>query len=668
MTRVLSTQVERMKRAAQHPSDVWEGGIFRGPAWITEENQIPYRALLPVWISQETGAVFAGEVLRPEDLDFARALDILAKGVLNSPYGGYRPGRLAVTDPSLAEYLRDRVSEIGIEVMQVERVEQVEAFLRHMGRETGGPISACGALDAPGVTVERMRAYADAAADFYRAGLWNHLTDIDLLRVESPVPNEDLAHFTVMGALGRIRGLMFVGSMEEFEALLEDDAPEERLLGGAVWGLSYGPLMDLPFPDADLWEDHGLAVADPEGYPCFLCVEDEELFSRPDDEELAFIEGLLRALAETTEDDLDGGRWTKSVRTFDGRTDITLALPGILDAPPIDIMDRSPTVHDRWSMERALLAIDQILEEKEFASEEDADAYLRSQMAGKSVPEFKIRNPREKALSIFYEALEAEGRLQIKLAREALAIDPDCTDAYVLLAECMPDPERRLELYFEGLKAGRRMIGEKTFEEEAGRFWETTKTRPYMRALAALAHFLRSIGFIDEAIERYRELLHLNPNDGQGIRYLLLPLLLEQGLDDAARDLLEEYDIDTSAAMIYGRALLAFREEGDSPSGREQLDAAIKRNPHMVKFLLGTAKIRDEYPEYYSLGSKEEAVACGPDLRPAWEKTPGAVAWLKARRRELKKAAGGSKRKGAQRRGRARPGRKSTRGGAESRR
>ena len=84
MTRVLSTQVERMKRAAQHPSDVWEGGIFRGPAWITEENQIPYRALLPVWISQETGAVFAGEVLRPEDLDFARALDILAKGVLNS--------------------------------------------------------------------------------------------------------------------------------------------------------------------------------------------------------------------------------------------------------------------------------------------------------------------------------------------------------------------------------------------------------------------------------------------------------------------------------------------------------------------------------------------------------------------------------------------------------
>jgi tetratricopeptide (TPR) repeat protein len=648
-----------MKRAPQHPNDVWEGGIFRGPAWITGEKRSPYRGLLAVWISHETGAVFAGEVLRPEELDPERALDVLAKGVLSSPYGGYRPGRLAVTDPSLAEYLRDRVSEINIEVMQVERVEQVEAFLRLMARETVGPVSACGALDAPGVTAERMRTYADAAADFYRAGLWNHLTDIDLIRVESPVPNEELAHFTVMGALGKIRGLMFVGSAEEFQALVEDDVPEERLLSGALWGLSYGPIMDLPFPDADLWEEHGLAVADPEAYPCFLCIEDEELFSRPDDEELAFIEGLLRALAETTEDDLDGGRWTKKVRTFDGMTDVTLALPGILDAPEIDIMDQSPTVHDRWSMERTLLAIDQIFEEKEFASEQDADAYLKSQMAGKAAPEFKIRNPREKALSLFYQALEAEGRLQIKLAREALATDPDCVDAHVLLAECMPDPERRLDLYFEALKAGRRMIGEKTFKEDAGRFWSITKTRPYMRALAALAYFLRSSGLVDEAIKHYRELLHLNPNDGQGIRFMLLPLLLERGLDDEARDLIEDYDVDISASMLYGGALLAFREEGDSPSARKQLDAAIKRNPHMVKFLLGTAKTREEYPEYYQIGTKEEAVACGPDLRPAWKKTPGAVAWLKARRRDLKKAAGGSKRKSPQRSGGARPRRRS---------
>jgi hypothetical protein len=252
-----------------------------------------------------------------------------------------------VADRSLAEYLRDRLSGLEIEVAQVERLELVEELLRRFGESTSGAIGMCGALDAPGVTVERMKAYAEAAADFYRSGLCNHLSATDLVRVESLVPDPDLAHFVVSGEGGRLHGLGFFSSGEEFENLMEANVPPDILAQGTFWNLSYGTLMELPLPDADLWEDHRLSVAGPEAYPFLLCTVGEESFSRPDAPTLAFAEGLLRALARATEDDLDSGRWTKQVPTYDGNTEITLALPGILGAPLRRSPDPSSTVHDR---------------------------------------------------------------------------------------------------------------------------------------------------------------------------------------------------------------------------------------------------------------------------------------------------------------------------------
>ncbi len=61
----------------------------------------------------------------------------------------------------------------------------------------------------------------------------------------------------------------------------------------------------------------------------------------------------------------------------------------------------------------------------------------------------------------FEEASESE---QIRLAREALEIYPDCADAFVLLAEHAQTPEDVLRLYEQGVVAGRRTVGEVAFE------------------------------------------------------------------------------------------------------------------------------------------------------------------------------------------------------------
>ena len=55
-----------------------------------------------------------------------------------------------------------------------------------------GPLPP-GPFSGEGVTPERMRAFADAAATFWRAEPWQFLTDEDTIRVESPEPPAESA-------------------------------------------------------------------------------------------------------------------------------------------------------------------------------------------------------------------------------------------------------------------------------------------------------------------------------------------------------------------------------------------------------------------------------------------------------------------------------------------
>lgn len=109
----------------------------------------------------------------------------------------------------------------------------------------------------------------------------------------------------------------------------------------------------------------------------------------------------------------------------------------------------------------------------------------------------------ERAQELAYDAMEAEGRLRIKRARQALSIFPDCADAWVILAEAASTPEVALERYEQGVAAGVRAIGadrSDRFETPTGEFWGHLDTRPYMRTRLGLAQTGRSLGRDDEAL------------------------------------------------------------------------------------------------------------------------------------------------------------------------
>jgi hypothetical protein len=149
-------------------------------------------------------------------------------------------------------------------------------------------------------------------------------------------------------------------------------------------------------------------------------------------------------------------------------------------------------IPDRRAMEKTLSDIGKLINEREFNSIEEINAFLKNISASGEVPQSSRQGSAlEQAQDIMYDAWDSSGKRRAELARHALEISKDCADAYVLLAEeAAKSLEEAKNLYEQGVKAGERALGPQVFEEEAGYFWGIIETRPYMRARLGLAQCL----------------------------------------------------------------------------------------------------------------------------------------------------------------------------------
>ncbi len=147
----------------------------------------------------------------------------------------------------------------------------------------------------------------------------------------------------------------------------------------------------------------------------------------------------------------------------------------------------------------------------------------------------------DEAQELIYAAWET-GNLarRVALAKKALQISPNCADAYVLLAEeeARFDVATARDLYAQGVAAGERALGKRAFQKYVGYFWGILETRPYMRARAGLAACLWQLGDREGAVSHYRDMLRLNPNDNQGVRYVMATCLVELDHDEDLKRLL----------------------------------------------------------------------------------------------------------------------------------
>lgn len=587
-----------------------------------------------VWVAVEADKIGPLASHRPEEMNPGRVLESLVAFAVKPDSGGYLPGRVEVRDPELAEYLRTALLDVGVEVRCVESLPRVDHAINVMTEMMMGGPPMPAMLTGDGVTAESMQRFAEAATEFYRATPWKHLSDTDLIQIESPKAPAGLRCVTALGAAGHTMGLAFYDDAEELWQVYRSNDPAgliRRRKHGA-WNVTFNGIGAVAMEDADLWLDHGLPLAgeplDPV-YPTLTCFMPDGRIERARSTVLAFVTALLKAMARTTEAQIDSGRWTVEVGGPGGSVQFTLAMPDLLKPPSHQELMRRGVTPDRRAMERMHAQMNRLFEQRKPGSMDEMNRLLQQEFAGKTIEpgRFPARNALEQAHELCFDAFEAIGRRKIQLARKALATSPDCADAYVILAESTSDAAEAARLYAEGVAAGERVLGKDRFEKDAGHFWGIHDTRPYMRARLGLALALERAGREEDAIGHYQEMLRLNPGDNQGVRYLYLPLAMKLGRDAEAARYMKQSANETSANWMYTRALLAYRVGGASPSARLELRQAFKANPAVVPLLLDEAP-PGSVPEQYSPGSEEEAIVCAAELYNAVSATPGAKAWL----------------------------------------
>ncbi len=85
--------------------------------------------------------------------------------------------------------------------------------------------------------------------------------------------------------------------------------------------------------------------------------------------------------------------------------------------------------------ERILAAMGRGLAERSFDDVDEVNAFFQSPEGQEAIATSRPASALAKAQELAYDAWEADGQERYRLARQALAVDPRCGDAWLILAE-----------------------------------------------------------------------------------------------------------------------------------------------------------------------------------------------------------------------------------------
>jgi hypothetical protein len=294
------------------PSETWQVDAAPLPVWLPSESGTPSRAWVAVCASVESG--------RSESSDPGprEKLTALIEEVLSRAGWRWRahPARIQVNDVALAGVVERLAEPYGVTVEVRDDLPAVRRVMKEVVAATSYDDDRPGALTGEGVTVERLAAFARAAVAIHAAPCWRWLGREDLVRIEAPEVEEALRCFSMTRrAPPWASEILFFPDAKAFNGFLTGDFDEAAEQG--LWTVSFETLEDAPPEDLEIWDRHGLPWIDGRICPVVSLLGFHRA-DRPDSRRLAFIEGLLTALAFTSRGELDSGRWEKWVETSDG--------------------------------------------------------------------------------------------------------------------------------------------------------------------------------------------------------------------------------------------------------------------------------------------------------------------------------------------------------------
>jgi tetratricopeptide (TPR) repeat protein len=235
------------------------------------------------------------------------------------------------------------------------------------------------------------------------------------------------------------------------------------------------------------------------------------------------------------------------------------------------------------------------------------------------------------AVDIFDDGMEhwwaGDRRRALKLFRRALELDPQHADAHNHLGIASWEARRlkAAEQHFRAAIDG----GQRHVERDGARVpWGITENRPYLRGLANLALVLSEQRKWPEALAIHRRMLELNPNDNQGVRWLIGVELLRVGDNGGAVEAFQKC-MHEEVGCAFGLALARLRASGPSADIGEALLTGFAANRYVAPMLLGEAWERLDAFHGTNMAEPEwanDVIAAQADL---WHSVPGGAELLR---------------------------------------
>jgi len=336
-------QLERLRALPVHRDDeLWEVGLIRFPVAVSSDDaqRTLIHPILSVCVSNKGGAAMSDPLL-PQDMPRSALLDTLARFALDphtpgAPALGYLPQlvRTATDDTDTATEFINAMRELGITVEVTDALptlQEFESFLvaqsaNFMDSLEPAPSPAPSILRKKGMTVDRLRAFAEAASVFFEAQPWTRFPDEVLWRVDPRPKTRALSHFTIMGGAGEQFGIGFLASPTDMMRMMYQDDPETFLTSTrqTMWSIMFDDISTLPEREAELWERESLPVARQDAYPLAMGFTPAGRLRRPSPAQLDYMEAVLRAAAQLAPEHAHEDSVAKTVRTHDGERTLHL--------------------------------------------------------------------------------------------------------------------------------------------------------------------------------------------------------------------------------------------------------------------------------------------------------------------------------------------------------
>lgn len=241
----------------------------------------------------------------------------------------------------------------------------------------------------------------------------------------------------------------------------------------------------------------------------------------------------------------------------------------------------------------------------------------------------------EQSDDLLFEAYDEPIKLKaIKLAKQALEINPDNIDAENFITKFETNTIKKLGKYKETLDKEQAKLEKEDFfnKENIGIFWGLIETRPYMRTKHSYMLTLMELGRYTEAIKQGKELLELCESDNLGVRYLIMGLYTVLERFEECEKIYNKYS-DDSTFMLFPLAVMYYKR-GDYRKCKKVLKEIQENNKYLLDYLIGIkkftkAKIKDiETDGTYSWGSESEAYLVAKDYKYLLETVPSFIEFI----------------------------------------